>query len=363
MNDPPRIIHCLLTRRDDRTGVYTSVRALAMAQRALGADVHIVGLDRWPDDDIRDHGVPVHEGGLARCIGRVRALAERECVLHGHTVWRGIALAPMLLGDKRAHVTALMSPHNSLSDAAMGFKSARKALAWRLVFRRAVAAHDAIVATSDQEAAEVAARVPDRPVMLLPNAVASAPPGTLAGVARGATVGYIGRIHPIKGVTELAQAWASLAPAGWRLRIVGPVDDEGYARALRAITARCESITIEPALYGPDKWRFLAACALIAVPSRIENFGNVIAEAYRAGTPVLTTLGAPWPEIEWRGMGWRGDGSAEGLAAMLKDALAVHPAERARMGRIGQHFVESAFGGEAVAARSLELYQTASHGR
>lgn len=352
-----------MTRRDDRTGVYTAVCALAMAQKALGADVHIVGLGRWPDDDIRDHGVLVHEGGLARCIGRIRALADRECVLHSHVIWRGLVLAPMLLGGKRARVTALMSPRNSLSDAAMGFKSARKELAWRLVFRRAVAAHDAMVATSVQEGAEIAARVPDRPVMLLPNAVAPALPGTLAGVARGNTVGYIGRIHPIKGVTELAQAWASLAPAGWRLRIAGPVDDESYARTLRAITARCESITIEPPLYDAAKWRFLASSALIAVPSRTENFGNVIAEAYLAGTPVLTTLGAPWPEIEQRGMGWRGDGSAEGLAAMLKDALAVDPAERARMGRVGQHFVESAFGGQAIAARSLDLYQTARHGR
>lgn len=356
-----RVIHTLTSGQDVITGIYRSVRELAIAQRDIGVEVHIVAQGRWPDDEIGSHGVQLHEGGAVQSIKRIRALASEGAVIHTHTLWRGVALAPLLMGRRRPRATAVMSPHNCLADAALSSKSAKKRAGWRLIFRRALAAHDMLIATSDQERSETERYASGLPIAVLPGANPPPDRATIESVGKAGTVGYLGRLHPIKGVRELALAWASVAPGapGWRLRIVGPANDEKYVRELQAIAAAAGSIDIEPPLSGADKWRFLASCELVAVPSKTEGSPNVIVEAFLAGTPVLTTLGVPWPQIGSEGMGWRGDGSVEGLAAMLRQAVAASARERACMGRIGKAFAERNHGARDIAVQSLRIYQEA----
>lgn len=63
-----RVIHALSSGRDVRTGIYRSVRELAIAQADIGAEVHIVAAGSWPDDDIERHGVRVHQTGAVAGI-------------------------------------------------------------------------------------------------------------------------------------------------------------------------------------------------------------------------------------------------------------------------------------------------------
>lgn len=339
------------------TGIYRSVRELAVAQAALGADVHIVAEGSWPDDNIGSLGVTVHEGGARQAVRQVHSLAEPGSVIHTQTLWRGVSLAPLLMGRRR-DVAAVISPHNCLSETAMATKSSKKMLGWHLIFRRALAAHDLVIATIEQERVETLRYAAGLPVAVLGN-VAAPPRPELLQVPKTDTVGFLGRIHPIKGVKELVLAWTSIAPPGWRLRIVGPVDDEAYAAEVRALAAAAGTIDIEEPLYGDDKWRFLASCSLMVLPSKTEAFANVIAEAFLAGTPLLASTGVPWPVIEQLGMGWRVEGSVEGLATMLRQAIATPEAERARMAAVGRKYLEANFSARAVAEQSLRLYEEA----
>lgn len=266
----------------------------------------------------------------------------------------------MLIGAKRRGVTAVLSPHNCLSDAAMSFRSVRKQAVWRLILRRSLAAYDLVIATSEQEKVETAGHASGVPIAVLPNTVAPPDPATLTDVVKDRTVGFLGRLHPIKGVRELALAWALVAPLGWRLRIAGPVDDESYATELRKIARAADGIDSEAPLYDADKWRFLASCAIVAVPSWTEGFSNVAIEAYLAGTPVLTTLGVPWPQIEGLGIGWGGTGDVGGLAALLKEALATDENARARMAAIGGAWVRRKYGAPAIARQSLGMSSRAA---
>jgi len=346
------VIVWITTGRNILTGIYRSVRELAIAQRALGVEVHIVCEGSWPDDDIQADGVQVHEGGTAESFRRIRSLASPGAVVHTHTLWRSLALAPLLTG-RREGVAAVLSPHNCLAGAAMAFKSAKKLAAWRLIFRHAVSAHDLVVATVEQERIDALSFTRSIPTAVLPNAAPPPSAVKLQGVARTRTVGFLGRIHPIKGVLELARAWGTVAPPGWRLRIVGPVEDEAYARAVRGFA------DIEPPLYGDDKWRFLASCGLVVMPSKTEGFANATAESYLAGTPVLACMSVPWSDIEQRRMGWRGDD----LAAMLRAATALSEQERARMGAVGRAFVGERYSPPIIAAQSLRIYEAARAAR
>ena len=88
------------------------------------------------------------------------------------------------------------------------------------------------------------------------------------------------------------------------------------------------------------------------------RFGIVVAEALACGTPVITTKGAPWHDLETWGCGWWIDRSAETLAAALKQALGLTAAERERMGRAGRRLVEEKYSAESAAKALMEIYNT-----
>ena len=74
-----------------------------------------------------------------------------------------------------------------------------------------------------------------------------------AGSADGRTrmALFLSRVHPVKGLLNLVQAWARLAPAGWRLCIAGP-DEAGHLKEVLALVRRLgrasmvDLVTLEP---------------------------------------------------------------------------------------------------------------------
>ena len=338
-------------------GVDTAVRQLAIAQCRAGADVHLLVNGTWPVEDVRTAGVVVHEVGLNGARRLLRALAGRPTVLHDHVVWSPTTMLPLLAG-RLPNMRSVVSAHGCLAADAWASGRWKKLTAWHAIFKHAVRAHQAVVATSEPERVDISACCPRMPVVLIPNTQV-APAGYPCEAAGGArTVGFIGRLHPVKGVLELLQAWRQIVGEhpDWRLRLVGPAIDRDYADRVRALAATLPSVSVEDALYGADKWQFLTACDLIAVPSRTENFCLVVAESYLAGTPVMTTFGVPWPELQELKMGWRTAGDPASLAAMLRTAIATDGKERAAMGRRGAAFVAARFDQGTVARRSFEVY-------
>ena len=108
---------------------------------------------------------------------------------------------------------------------------------------------------------------------------------------------------------------------------------------------------------GPDKAALLHACELLALPSKLESFGLVVLEAFRAGRPVMLSTDCPWPDIESRDCGWWLPRDAPAWEEALRRAAAL-PAERlATMGRNGRSWVEEEFSQARAVRAMLSLYQ------
>ena len=98
-----------------------------------------------------------------------------------------------------------------------------------------------------------------------------------------------GRIHHKKGLELLPEVLKSLAHKPWHIMFVGK-DDDGTGRRLRrafsnaGLAERCHWIEALPAdqLLGPYN-----AADWLLLPSRHENFGNVVVEALACGCGVL----------------------------------------------------------------------------
>lgn len=106
-------------------------------------------------------------------------------------------------------------------------------------------------------------------------------------------IGFVGRLEPRKGPLDLLRALPALAernPAA-RLVLVGGGELGGagaYSQEVRAEVARLGDRVL---LLGevPDASRLMSWFDVLAVPSRVEPFGTVAAEALAAGTPVVAT--------------------------------------------------------------------------
>src|SRR5262249_27137828 len=81
-----------------------------------------------------------------------------------------------------------------------------------------------------------------------------------------------------------------------------------------------------------------------------------VAESLAAGTPVISTKGAPWAGLEAERCGWWIDHGIEPLAAALRGAMVLPREELRGMGRRGRAWVARDFGWDAIAGKMAAVY-------
>ena len=213
------------------------------------------------------------------------------------------------------------------------------------------------------------------------------------------TVLFLGRLHPVKGVKRLVEAWIGIqkqkarqktevggrrtevwceklksdlgppvlrsktAEGGltsdlWSLVIAGP-DEVGMRAGLEARLrgAGCaESVIFTGQLDEQQKWAAYRAADLFVMPSDFENFGSAIVEAMSAGLPVITTTGTPWKELPARGAGWCVEPTVPALREALGAALAMSEEARQDMGRRAADLAKR-FSPEQVGRDLVQVYE------
>jgi glycosyltransferase involved in cell wall biosynthesis len=128
----------------------------------------------------------------------------------------------------------------------------------------------------------------------LSHKVVRKPPPDLAPTRRPVRFGVLGRLHPSKGLTELAHAIAATpGHVDFRLEIRGPALDSfarRYADELRGLTANDRRVSFEPAVAPSEVPAVLAQLDVLLVPSMsFENGPTIALEAMAAGTPVMAS--------------------------------------------------------------------------
>jgi glycosyltransferase involved in cell wall biosynthesis len=116
--------------------------------------------------------------------------------------------------------------------------------------------------------------------------------------AGGATILYVGRFAPEKGVDVLVRAFAQLEVPDARLRLVGAGPERERIEALAkelGVTARIDFVG-SIADRGVLREEYGRA-TLFALPSRTEGLGCVLLEAMAAGTPIVATRTGGIPDL------------------------------------------------------------------
>jgi glycosyltransferase involved in cell wall biosynthesis len=242
-------------------------------------------------DAARDLGVPVHElpigplrrgGGLLALRARPRARAL-VAASKPDVVWLN-GIVPQRLVPALGDTPAVLHLHDLIVHRPLQWRGRRF---WQRV--RCLACDSEAVA-----AAAAAAGAPRELLHTVPVPVDPVEPAPRPEWADGSpVVGFVGRLEPRKGVIDLLAAAGPLAERVPGLRVVivrGPAVDRQRAYERRVEDAAAE-LGDTVVLTGPvdDARRLMRWFDVLCVPSLMEPFGTVAAEALAAGTPAVVT--------------------------------------------------------------------------
>ena len=175
----------------------------------------------------------------------------------------------------------------------------------------------------------------------------------------GFVAGYIGRLVPEKGLTDLIDA-LSLCPPDMKAILVGsgPSREELECRAAGlGLTDRVVFMGTRPLTELP---RIMGAIDALVLPSRTtpqwkEQFGRVIIEAHACDTPVVGSDSGAIPSVIGSGGLVYPEGNPKALAEALR-RLYDEPVEAGRLGAIGREQVDRQYTCQRVAERMGTIY-------
>ncbi len=294
---------------------------------------------------------PIGSRPLAKAL---RGALPHADVLHIHGLWNRVVWAAARAA-RRAGVPYVLSPRGMLEPAALAHHRLRKRVAWSLVERSTVDGAALLHATSEVEAGTLRALDPRAEVIVVPNGV-DLPPAT-PRTATEPVIVFLGRLHPIKRLDLLVDAFARVRASGRRAELViaGP-DEAGLRAALEArVPEVAGSIAWPGAVAEGAKHELLARAAALVLCSDSESFGLSAAEAMAAAVPVVVTRTCPWAEVEQHGAGFWVEPRADAIAAALMRLL-DYPAAARAMGARGQDLIERRYRWDVVAAQMEQHY-------
>ena len=162
----------------------------------------------------------------------------------------------------------------------------------------------------------------------------------------------LGRLVEKKGFDVLLRAIA--ATPDHYLWLAGSGEEEGALQALTVELGLTERVRFLG--WRDDQAALLATADVVCVPSRSEPFGNVVVEAWAAGTPLVATRS--------EGPGWLVTDEEDGLLVPIDDVAALARALQRlaadmglseRLVARGRETMRARFSTEAVVARYLDL--------
>ncbi|GAB2980732.1 glycogen synthase [Streptomyces pseudoechinosporeus] len=376
----------LLTREyppDVYGGAGVHVEFLARELRPLtDLDVHcwgegaangVVRHRPWPTLDGANDALRTFSVDLAMTA----ALEGRELV-HSHTWYANLAghLAKMLYGIPHVMTAHSLEPLRPWKAEQLGGGYALSSWAERT----AIEAADAVIAVSGAMREDILGCYPaldPAKVRVVHNGIDTTLYQPDHGTDVLERVGvdpdrpyvlFVGRITRQKGVPQLLRAVRDIDPAAQVVLCAGAPDTPEIDREFRDLFQELSRVRqglfwIPQMLPRPDVIQLLTHAAVFVCPSVYEPLGIVNLEAMACGTAVVASRVGGIPEVVEdgeTGLLVSVDESAEEHAAQLAralDSLLADPEAARRMGEAGRERAVREFGWDAVARRTVQLYE------
>lgn len=284
---------------------------------------------------------------------------ERPDIVHINGIWMlqtWIAQREAL----RMGIKTLITPHGMLEPWILDRHRMKKRIALVLFQARALREAAALVATADNERANIKRLGYNANVEVITIGIDVDSIALKTSWKPKYKILFMSRVNVKKGVELLIDAVSTLGRELNSYEVI--IAGEGYAGYIDALKDKVaaagldDMISFVGGVYGEEKWNLLRRADVLVLPTASENFGIVVAEALACGTPVITTKGAPWRDlVEWD-CGWWVERSVGSLVDALRAFLTLTDDGRERMGRNGRRLVEAKYSSRRMAVNLYRLY-------
>lgn len=358
-----KILH-YLPSIDRASGGTTAYIQLLAKELGLLVDLHIVSHHSANPVCIEHTAVHYISASILGSMRREWKLLLDELkpdVVHVNCCW----LPQCALLQKWAQQSGykvVLSPHGMLEPWIMKRHYwTRKFPALVLYQKKAVINADYLHATAESEKENLLKLGYNRKIAVIANGIDVESIAMKRNWKRNRQILFLSRIHVKKGIEFLLEALACLKSSlgGYVVNIAG----EGETVYINQLKNKAKTLGIAElvnfcdGVYGDKKWELFHNADLFVLPTYSENFGIVVAEALACGTPVITTKGTPWKELETCHCGWWIEVGVQPIIDALQKFLALQENELESMGRNGRKLVEEKYSARKMAHDMVELYQ------
>ena len=296
-------------------GISTHVGLLAKGMVGRGNDVSVATTNRYDSKQVMSFsgwremdGVSVFYA-KAYWPGRyffapgifsvIRDSIRTFDVLHIHDTRTFVGLTASMLA-KRSPTPYVLTCHGSLSPSVGSTEL--KLLHDHLIGKGLVRRASRVIALSPAEKQEfLEFGIPQDKITIVPNAIPLRLDHRIGAAQNGDyhpnqrnVVLYLGRIHRIKGVDRLIDAFALVERRNKDCRLLVVGQDYGAKAELSRRVMRhglTGKVAFPGPKYGTEKEQLLRNADVLVVPSYRETFPLVVLEAFAAGLPVIVTDG------------------------------------------------------------------------
>ena len=282
-------------------------------------------------------------------------------LIHLKGLWRQGSIAACSWKLKNPNKSLIVQTAGMLEPWARNRNSLLKSIYYRLFEKKLIDLCDQVHATSAREVANLEkAGIRNEKILLLEEGIEIPAnlPSKEVTIKPIRTLLFLSRIHPVKGIEVLLEAFSLLRPKGWICKIAG-MGSSAYQQKLQE---KCKTYALDQhvqfigALKGDSKRQaFLEADAFI-LPSYTESFGIAVAEAMSYGLPVITTTETPWDCVEALGLGWRVAPNVHSLSKALFELFQSSDQQLHKMGKLAQSYVFNQYSWDAIAERLQKHY-------
>jgi glycosyltransferase involved in cell wall biosynthesis len=177
---------------------------------------------------------------------------------------------------------------------------------------------------------------------------------------RDRVVLFVGRLHPVKGLAPLLEAWARVWPSfrDWRLVFVGHGGPGSWKERSRSLLSGSadQSLEFSGSKDRSDLLEVYDRASVFVLPSFTEVIGLANLEAAARGLPIITSCKAGLDALaEYRG-GLTVRPRAADVADALTSLIAMPDAERRAMGARALQMVQDRFTWGSIAPAFERLY-------
>ena len=361
-----KIVHYIPSIDRMAGGISTYMQVLAKPLGTM-AEVHIMthaSENPLPMENCKVHDIPRYRPFSSVWKKAVVDLLDsvRPDIVHVNCCWTPDCAMIQRLAQKRGYKVVL-TPHGMLEPWIIKRHYwTRKVPALWLYQKAAVQKADCVQATAESERDNLLKLGYNSNIKVVRLGIDAESIEMKRSWKKSRQILFLSRVHMKKGINFLIEAAAALRAElqGYNILVAGEGDADYVAEMKRMIADNGlqDIVQLIGGVYGDEKWRLFQTSDFFVLPTHSENFGLAIAESLASGTPVITTVGTPWNDLNDTNSGAWIEIGTQPLIDTLKRFLSISDEELETMGMNGRKLIETKYSANVMAEEMMKVYKS-----